>query len=220
MKISRGVRKWTKTLIIILVYVIVVNALVAVYIGYINNQLTFDLKDISNYIKEKIFVSTPDLNVGMQAENFLQQTSYTCGPAALRYLLYSRFKVEVTEEKLAGLMETTPEGTSLAGMMFALEQLGLQGRGSRVNYSMLDKIPKPVIAFINDFHYIVIIKTEDQYVYAFDPNPGYGHMKAAKDNFLKVWDGIILQVTAQELTSKQGGDGKGGTFQKNSSLLN
>lgn len=196
--------------VIVICFVLFINFFIVTYIGCINDKfdLTFskvNFKNIMNYYKKDVLTKFEDLDEhdNMTNINFTQQTNYTCGAAALRYLLYYYFKIDISEKELAKLVNTNESGSSLYDMSKGLNKLGLQGVGVSANYARLKNMKKPVIAFINNNHYVVILDIKGNYIYAFDPAVGFGHMKAHKDNFLDLWNGILLIVKPQEIESYQ-----------------
>ncbi len=129
--------------------------------------------------------------------HFLQTTSWTCGPAALRFIL-SRYGIEITEDKLAKLSETQMNvGTTLLGLKQSAESLGLKARGQRWNWARLMQEKNPVLAYISDSHYVVILASDAKTVTFFDP--GSGKATHNRKDFSAIWNGIVLAFPAPTL---------------------
>jgi len=126
---------------------------------------------------------------------FLQTTSWTCGPAALRFVL-ARYGVEITETRLARLSGTQIDvGTTLLGLKQSAELLGMKVKGQRWNWARLIQEKTPVIAYISDSHYVVILESDTKTVTFFDP--GLGKSTQSRADFSEIWSGIVLAFPSQ-----------------------
>lgn len=129
--------------------------------------------------------------------DFLQETPWTCGPAALRFVL-AHYGIETTEAELAKLSETqTNLGTTLLGLKKSAESFGINVKGQQWNWARLTQERDPAIAYISDSHYVVILESDAKTVTFFDP--GFGESTYTKADFLKIWSGIILAFPPQRL---------------------
>ncbi len=134
----------------------------------------------------------------LNAENFLQQTSWTCGPAALRFILARRYDIKITEDKLAKLSGTQVNvGTTLLGLKQSAESLGVKAKGQHWNWARLMLEKNPVLAYISDSHYVVILASDTETVTFFDP--GLGKSTHSRADFSEIWDGIVLAFPTQAL---------------------
>ncbi len=134
---------------------------------------------------------------------FLQTTSWTCGPAALRFIL-SRYDIEITEDKLAKLSRTKMNvGTTLLGLKQSAESLGVKTKGQRWNWARLIQEKNPVLAYISDSHYVVILASDAKTVTFFDP--GTGKATHSREDFSTIWDGIVLAFPTQTLETSSFG---------------
>ena len=57
--------------------------------------------------------------------------------------------------------------------------------------------PLPVIAYINDSHYVVVNKVTSSNIYLFDPL--LGHVLVSRKVFEKGWNGYILLVNMKKI---------------------
>ncbi len=74
---------------------------------------------------------------------------------------------------------------------------GFQATGVKANYQALMDEPLPVIAYINNSHYVVVNKITSQSVYVFDPS--LGHVQISRELFDRVWNGYLLLVRMQAI---------------------
>jgi len=128
---------------------------------------------------------------------FLQTTAWTCGPAALRFVL-AHYGIEITENELAKLSGTQENvGTTLLGLKQSAESLGMKVKGQRWNWVRLTQEKNPVLVYISDSHYVVVLASDAETVTFFDP--GSGKLTHSKEDFLGVWNGIVLAFPSQEV---------------------
>jgi hypothetical protein len=203
-----NIKQYSWEVATVLLFIVFINFSVITYIGYMNNQYKLNLSqsnvnDIANYYyrdvfgNQKVFGKNKD-EIEVAKSDFSQQKKYTCGPAALRFLLY-HFGIDITEKKLGQLIDTDKSGSTLYGMVQAVDQLGLKGVGIKANYTRLKELRKPVIAFVKGDHYVVIDKVEGNYIYLFDP--AYEGVKIHRNEFLNVWNGVIMLVKTKPIQS-------------------
>jgi|SRR5690554_1080684 len=180
-------------IIILLCLVLFLNIIFVTYVGYVNSAFTnLSVYQLIRFYKNQVFILEHKDDTGIDL-NFNQERIYTCGPAALKYLLHY-FGIVVSEEELVELMSTTETGSSLYDIKDVLNKYRLTGEGLYVNYTKLKEINMPVIGFVKNDHFVVINEVTNRYVYIFDPDPKYGYIKISKEFFLEAWNGVILKV--------------------------
>lgn len=138
-------------------------------------------------------------------KTYAQESSSTCGPAALRILL-AYFGIEMGEKVLARLCKTTKKGTKPEMLEYALQKLGFKtksGNGGKAKdaWKILDYwVNKRNLPVLVDWfsplgnawsgHYAVVVAlTKDKIMLA---DPEFGEEKEriyeiAWPNFLIVW---------------------------------
>lgn len=136
------------------------------------------------------------LAVDKVGEKFLQASSNTCGPAVLAYL-FSFYGHEILEKELVPMMAISEKGTSMLELKHTAIKNGFQAKGIKENYAALMKEPLPVIAYINDSHYVVVNKVTSSAIYLFDPL--MGHVQIDRKLFERVWNGYILLVNVEKI---------------------
>lgn len=131
----------------------------------------------------------------------LQNTHYTCGPAAAVTAL-NKFGIKAEEGELAVLAHTTPFiGTPDDLLSEAIEEL-YAGRGIRCTYRRFDSIAQlkeicPTIAvvkfgFLVD-HYVTVLEVDDEKIIVGDPINGTDEM--THDQFREKWRSIGIVVS-------------------------
>ncbi|MEK6775569.1 MAG: apolipoprotein N-acyltransferase [bacterium] len=138
-------------------------------------------------------------------ERFLQANKNTCGPAVLAYVL-SFLGQETLERDLIGQVHLDDRGTSMLELKKAALGSGFDASGVQENYAALMKEVLPVIAYINDSHYVVVNKVLPGYLFLFDP--AIGHVSVSKNLFEQMWNGYLLLIRVkpipQSLTVRNG----------------
>ncbi len=129
-------------------------------------------------------------------KKFLQVQNNTCGPAVLAYI-FSFFGLEVVEADLVPKLAISAKGTSMLELKKLANNSGFIATGVKANYQALMTEPLPVIAYINDSHYVVVNKITPQSVYLFDPS--LGHIQVRREIFEQVWNGYLLLVRMQAI---------------------
>lgn len=133
-----------------------------------------------------------------EEEVVLQSTPYNCGPAALATIcrMWGR---EVSQEEIAKLAGTDSTGTTMLGLAQAAEALGLKATGLKLNFRELKEIKKPLIAFINKKHYVVVKEINEERLILLDPKEG--RTSVPTKDFIKIWDGYVLVL--EEVSEKR-----------------
>lgn len=129
-------------------------------------------------------------------ERFRQQKDYTCGPAVLRVALHY-LGLDVSEDELSQLAGSDAKGTTMYGLARAAEKVGLNACGEEWNFARLAEINQPVIAHINDSHYVLVERVVDGHVWLFDPALGRVSVKA--EVFALLWKGKVLVLRTRPL---------------------
>ena len=124
-----------------------------------------------------------------------------CGPRSL-LMVCNLLGVETSFEELAELSAFSPEtGTTMAGLYSAAQRKGLNPVGVKTGISDLQQLEKPVIAHVNQDHFLVITRIEENNVYCLDPVELYGVLSL--DEFEKIWGGHLLLFTVDKHAAQQ-----------------
>jgi uncharacterized protein len=131
-----------------------------------------------------------------------QKTDFSCGAAALATVLRQAYWLDVTENQLIeGMLLTADQdlvrtqGFSMLDMKRYVESIGMRARGYRIPSESLDRLTIPVVVLMDIRgykHFVVLQKTEKNWVYIGDPV--LGHKRYSREDFTKGWNGIIFAV--------------------------
>lgn len=170
---------------------------------YVVNQKFLDSQSTVSSLMSELFMPQKLLQIDSVGQNFMQAGNNTCGAAALAYTL-SYLGRETDEDEIVKLVKLTERGTSMLELKQAAKQLRFSVKGVNANYLALVDEPLPVIAYINDDHYVVVIDVGYQYVNVFDPALGYVRLTRAL--FEQSWNGHLLLVHPDPIPKLIGGD--------------
>ena len=194
-KIASKVRDHAKKYLFYLsIYITISICLIGSSIYLVNIPIT-NTDSYTNIIKSLLFPASKHKDT-LSAE-YLQQHNNTCGPAALSYLL-SFYGLDVNENEISKHINLTHKGASMLELKRAASIYGFQAKGYEGNFSWLLQQKLPLIAYINDNHYVVINKIVDDNLFLFDP--GKGHIMTKRNSFEKVWRGHSLVIRTNPIT--------------------
>lgn len=171
-----------------IIVIIVTSALVFSSVLVVKNSIGND-----ESVKEVLFdIFQPlVLHKDTISQRFLQSQDNTCGPAALAYIL-NYYGVDTSETEVVKHVAMSRFGTSMLQLKKAANNYGFNGVGFQGNYLWLENQTLPLMAHVNDKHYVVINKIIDNRVYLFDPLEG--HVILKKNDFENLWSGNVLTV--------------------------
>lgn len=117
----------------------------------------------------------------------MMECGSTCLAMIFRY--YGYYNIQ---SLLAQLGEVTTEGTSLYSLANVASQFGFEADAYELDWDHLPKLKLPLIAHYRGDHFIVVYRISRDHVWIADPS--YGKDKLTKDEFLKHWNGIALEI--------------------------
>lgn len=122
----------------------------------------------------------------------IQEECSDCGICCLASII-KYYGGNVSLENLRYFTETNNYGTNAYELIICAKRFGLDGYGEKVK--KIDDINFPAIAHLkleNDFyHFIVIYKIKNDFVYVMDPS--YGNKKMKLEEFYNIFTGNILK---------------------------
>jgi ABC-type bacteriocin transporter len=124
-----------------------------------------------------------------------QHDATDCGPAVLA-MIAAHHKKRISIARLRELAGTDRQGTNLAGLSAAAEQVGFKPRAVRSSSEGLQQIPLPAVAHLredNRNHFVVLYRLASKQVVIGDP--AVGLRKLSHEEFLKKWTGVLLLLT-------------------------
>jgi len=150
--------------------------------------------------------------------SILQHNITDCGAACLA-IICKQYGYKKPISQIREIAGTDKEGTNAFGLLKAAKELGLSGKGVKGSIEDLtEEIPLPAIAHIvkdNLLHYVVIHRIKkDKLLIA---NPAEGLVTYTKDEFSKIWSGVLLLITPNETFEKK--DETKGLFSRFFTLL-
>lgn len=154
---------------------------------YLVNATVYDNTSLSVALIDYIKYQPPEEDI--VSDRFFQANKNTCGPAVLAYLL-SYYGKEVLESDLIPYMHLTEQGVSMLELKKVSNKLGFNAAGMKANLPGLKNQVLPIIAYINNSHYVVINRILDDFIYMFDPIEG--HVKVSASDFRRMWSGYFM----------------------------
>jgi ATP-binding cassette, subfamily C, bacteriocin exporter len=123
-----------------------------------------------------------------------------CGAACLASVA-AYYKLKLPVARIRQLAGTDKKGTNVLGLVEAAGKMGFLAKGVRGEWDSLFKIPKPAIAHVVVRevlqHYIVLVKTTENYVEIMDPADGELH-RLPHEEFKKQWKGVLVLIAPGE----------------------
>jgi ABC-type bacteriocin/lantibiotic exporter with double-glycine peptidase domain len=126
----------------------------------------------------------------LDVKPFRQQQRWTCGPAAVRTVLYYQFGLDLTDTELSVVLATNRNGTS---DFDGLKTLGFTFKESSAgNFKKLkkeiDRHRLPIVHILTPEggHYVVVVGYDDDNIYVSDPETGK-IVKHDHDWFFRIW---------------------------------
>jgi ATP-binding cassette, subfamily C, bacteriocin exporter len=121
-----------------------------------------------------------------------QHDATDCGPAVLA-MAAAHYGKRISIAKLRELAGTDRQGTNLAGIAAAAEQVGFQVRAVRATREALGEIDLPAIAHWNEDnrnHFVLIYRISPKQIIIGDPAKGLRRL--APEDFQRSWTGVLV----------------------------
>lgn len=179
----------------LIISLLIYNSIVKVYgMTPVKNIIN---KDIIAFYAIKEFFESSDTSILKNSElEFLQASNPSYGAAALSYI-FSYFGHEIHESNLIAQMSVSTKGPSMSKIKETILNNGLQVNILKKSYNDLINEQFPIIAYINNLHYVIINKASSNKIYIFDPL--LGHIEVSRQTFQKKWDGNLLLIRTKEI---------------------
>lgn len=120
----------------------------------------------------------------------------TCGPKSLK-ILCDIIGVQTQLEELYRLTRLDESGTTMRDLADAACALGLNAVGMKLSLREVANLNKPVIAWVQKNHFVVIERIIGNDVRIIDPNHGVSLM--LRTDFSKIWKGHVLVVSPKKV---------------------
>lgn len=118
--------------------------------------------------------------------HYHQPDAKDCGPTCLK-IISKHFGRDLNLSFIRQVSETNRGGSSLLGLSYAAEELGIKSLGVKINLEKLNKAPLPCILHWNKNHYVVLYKIKNNEYFVSDP--AHGLLKYSEKEFLNNWIG-------------------------------
>jgi len=138
-----------------------------------------------------------------------QRDTTDCGPACIASVM-AHHGVQVPVAKIRQLSGTDKQGTSMWGLVKALEQLDFETKGLMGTMQHLDKLPLPFIAHIEQQdglqHYVCVYRIKTNHLQIMDPAKGKMSLWSPSE-FKERWSGAVVAmvrgITSRELKGER-----------------
>jgi apolipoprotein N-acyltransferase len=170
-------------------------ALISIISIYFVKVSTASGQGYADTLKE-FFTPAGQLQSEKVTEKFMQAKNNTCGPTVLAYVL-SFLGRETLEKDLIDQVHMEDRGTSMLELKRAALRQGFDASGVRENYAALMNEVLPVIAYINDNHYVVVNAVLPSHLELFDP--AIGHISVQRETFERMWNGYLLLIRVKPI---------------------
>ena len=133
-----------------------------------------------------------------------------CGAACIA-TVSKQYGLNLSISKIREIAKTDKQGTNVAGMIKAAEQLGFTAKGVKGNRdAFFSDFPKPCIAHVvidgSLLHYVVVHKVTKEKIIIADPAKGL--VKYTPDEFFKIWTGVLI-ILVPTTKFKKGNENQG-----------
>ncbi|MGQ8968395.1 peptidase domain-containing ABC transporter [Bacillus subtilis] len=134
-----------------------------------------------------------------------QMDDKDCGAACLATIL-KHYGSKISLAKIRNIAGTDTQGTNVLGVIKAAETLGFSAKGVKADQTAFEQpFPLPAIAHVvlngQLLHYMVIHKIKKDKIIIADP--GKGIITYRKDEFFKIWTGILIFMVPSDTYQQQ-----------------
>ena len=108
----------------------------------------------------------------MKSFPIIKQTEqYSCGQDCMRIIL-EFYRFQISPEELSNLCPIRKQGTSLYDLMQGARLLGFSAFPLKCKLEDLIQAPMPLIAYMNNKHYLVVYEVSKRNIHVSDPANG------------------------------------------------
>lgn len=121
----------------------------------------------------------------------LQYDEMSCGTTCLM-MIARYYGKSFSSSRLRDLAHVDQSGASLANVATAAEQVGFSTRAMRLTYAALQSVHHPSIIHWQGYHFVVVHRVNEKYVWVADP--AIGLRKYSQAEFRENWNGVTLTL--------------------------
>lgn len=126
-------------------------------------------------------------------ENTIKQSKpNNCGPTAL-LMIFTFYGIKSNINDIEKGVNLNKKGTSMYDIKLYAQKKGLFANGIQTNINNLNNYPFPLLAYINNSHFVIVDSLGLDKVYLRDPIQG--KIVSSFSYFTKKWDGSILHFS-------------------------
>lgn len=130
-------------------------------------------------------------NMNLLFPHIRQKSAMACGPTSLAIILkhygFSNLTPFLEQE-----LSISKSGTNLHSLFKLASEIGFITKGYQLEPQELDNVQLPLILHFEGNHLVVLYKISNEYYYISDP--AVSKYKLKKDQFLKKWNGVCLEL--------------------------
>ncbi len=126
-------------------------------------------------------------------DNETERAYLECGPRSL-LIACQIIGIDANFDELVGSSDFSEEsGTTMAGLYQAATLKGLNPAGVRTTLDDLYRLDMPVIAHVNEGHFLVVTEADPRHIRIRDPIQQYDSL--SPEEFERIWNGALLIFT-------------------------
>lgn len=129
------------------------------------------------------------------------QTNQSDCLLACAAMIMETYGYKIPVYKLVEKVELSMAGSTVLQLKETLEEFGFTVNGYRLDKEKLNQTQFPLIAYVNNEHFIVINKVRKNRIIGIDP--AIGRIGYTIDEFSKMYSGVIIKIQKSNLTSTQ-----------------
>ena len=129
------------------------------------------------------------------------QTNQSDCLLACAAMIMETYGCKVPVYKLVEKVELSMAGSTVLQLKETLEEFGFSVNGYRLDKENLNKTKLPLIAYVNNGHFIVINKVRKNNIIGIDP--AIGRIVYSNDEFGKMYSGVVIKIQKKDLNTTQ-----------------
>lgn len=118
-----------------------------------------------------------------------------CGTTCLA-MIFKYYGLPNLQAELRDLANVSSSGVTMLTLVKIAQDFGFKAEGFKLEYQHLFNLDLPFIAHYQGNHFIIVYRVSNKAVFIIDP--AYGKAKIKKSEFLKNWNGIVLNLEPQD----------------------
>lgn len=121
------------------------------------------------------------------------QTNQSDCLLACAAMIMGTYGCRIPVYRLVERVELSMAGSNVLQLKDALDEFGFTVEGYRVNIEKINHSIMPLVAYVNNSHFIVINKATGNKFYGIDP--AIGRIAYSREEFEKIYSGVVIKIT-------------------------